>query len=820
MSAGRAVAASRRAPLRDGWTVALAPAGTPREAIGALDWLPAQVPGTAAGALRVAGRWSWDTPLAFDALDAWWRVRLPASHGRFVLGFDGLATLAEAWLDGEPLLSSANMFLAHEVELDLDGTHELLLRCRALAPELAQRRPRPRWRVPMLVEQNLRAFRTSLLGRTPGWSPPCPAVGPWREVWLEPAEGRAGGVHVEARLEDVDGIVDVALALAAGTTQATLVATRGDHRSAVELQSDGTTWRGEARIAGVERWWPHTHGEPALYDLHVEAVRDGVDERLELGATGFRTIAVDRSDGGFALRVNDVSVFCRGACWTPLDVVTLDATDEAFDEAVRRVRDAGFNMLRVSGATVYENDAFHDALDRHGILLWQDLMFANMDYPDDEACVEDALRETRQLLDRLQARPSVAIVCGNSEVAQQAAMSGAPREAWTPALFHEHLALPVIARGHVYVPSSTHGGAFPQASDGVTSYYGVGAYRRGLEDARRGAPAFASECLAFANVPADDALPAGGAVRAPDPRWTARVPRDLGAGWDFDDVRDHYVEALYGVDAAALRARDHERYLALGRAATGEVMARTFAEWRRARSRTQGALVWFLHDLWPGAGWGLVDALGRPKACLHALRRVLAPVAVTVTDEGLDGLAIHVHNDRPEPLRARVAVTLHRDGGIVAGRAGADVEVPAHASIELAAAALFDTFVDLAYAYRFGPPVADVVHVALVRDDMLLSDTFAFPDGMGFAVRDDVGLAVEARRRGDEIVLAVSARTFAQSVMIDVPGHVPHDEGFHLAPGQSREIVLRAVAGVDPAAPLRGVASALNARTRTRFTLA
>ena len=214
------------------------------------------------------------------------------------------------------------------------------------------------------------------------------------------------------------------------------------------------------------------------------------------------------------------------------------------------------------------------------MLVWQDFMFANMDYPAQEpAFLASVQREARQQLRRLQARPCLAVLCGNSEVEQQAAMWGAPREQWCCALFEQTLA--ELSAEHCphtpYWPSSAHGGAFPhQADAGTTSYYGVGAYLRPLDDARRADLKFATECLAFANIPGAAALermPGGLATRVHHPAWKARSPRDLGAGWDFDDVRDHYLKLLFGVDPQQLRYADHDRYLALGRIATGEAMA-------------------------------------------------------------------------------------------------------------------------------------------------------------------------------------------------------------------------------------------------------
>jgi beta-mannosidase len=407
-------------------------------------------------------------------------------------------------------------------------------------------------------------------------------------------------------------------------------------------------------------------------------------------------------------------------------------------------------------------------------------------------------------------------------VAQQAAMWGAPREQWRSPLFEHTLPelCAALAPRTPYWPSSAHGGAFPHQGDaGTTSYYGLGAYLRPLEDARRSGVRFATECLAFANIPAASALerlPGGLATRVHHPAWKERSPRDLGAGWDFDDVRDHYVQLLFGVEPQRLRACDHDRYLALGRAATAQVMAATFAEWRRPASACRGALVLFLRDLWPGAGWGLLDDQGGPKACWHVLQRVLQPLALLVTDEGGNGLVAHVVNEGALARDLRLELGAWRDGQVRVAEGARDLQLPARGACSLPLAELLPHFMDLSYAYRFGPMPCDAVVVTL-RDagGAPLAQAFHFPGGLDAQPRGDAGLAAHASTLDDHTAeVVVRAERLAQFVHFDIPGFVADDEYFHIAPGGEARVLLRSRGAATPAGSVHALNSTRAAAVR------
>jgi beta-mannosidase len=817
-------------PLGD-WQMAETPDGsTELPDAGRLAWRPAQVPGTVASALRAAKAFDFDTPSDFDAVDHCFRCEFRAEAARagesVWLRFGGLASLAEVWLNGEHVLSSDNMFVEHEIEVSrrLRGDNELVIRFRSLTRALAIKRPRPRFRTRLIEQQQLRWFRTTFLGRMPGWNPRVAAVGPWRGVFLERRRGISlETVRLRASVEAGRARVHAHFSVGLGGHPIEAARLRvGSRELSLELASTGAS--GELSLDDAARWWPNGHGEQARHEAQLSLVTGGVTHVLDFDPLAFRSLEAAPDRAGLALLVNGVELRCRGACWTPTDIVSL-GDDASTLATLRQVHAAGMNMLRVSGIMIYESDLFYEECDRLGIMVWQDFMFANCDYPgENDAFATSVRREAEQFLSRTETRACVSVLCGNSEVAQQISMLGLAKELWQPALF-EHALRDISAqlRPDVpYVASSPSGGALPfQANAGVTHYYGVGAYLRPLDDARRAEVSFASECLAFANIPEPVTLEHLLDGRAPfhDPRWKARVPRDSGPAWDFDDVRDHYTKALFDVDPVLLRYQDPERALELGRVASGQVMARTLGEWRRRDSPCRGALIWLLRDIWPGAGWGLIDAAGLPKAAYYYVRRAMQPRALFISDEGVNGLQLHVANDPPEPLEAKVELTLWRDGNVKVAAASRELLVPARGSVELAAAELFEHFIDTTHAYRFGPPAYEVAEGALKdrKSGAVLSRCCHFIGSLPRVRSPDLGLQATVKRIGSgDWLLSAETAAFAHAVAVDVPGFAPEDSYFDLSPDSEHAIVLRPLTG-HSATP-KGTLRALNAQSPTRIS--
>lgn len=773
--------------------------------LGRWDVDDARVPCTMASALRDVGSLDVENDDGLAALgnldrsDFWMRTHFAGTDEPSQIVFEGLATLASVWLNGEQIHQSSNMFVPKRIDLEHRPgiANELAILFHGLDDFLGQKRARARWRTQLVNERQLRFLRTTLFGRMPSWCPPIAPVGPWRAIRLEtrqPDGLTLERVCVDPSLDGDRGRLSVTVQLTACDAISDgrrywLEVEGSRHPLTPELDADGhVILTGSAQIEDVELWWPHTHlavgTKPRLYSLALVETTDGQDSRIELEPVGFREI--ERAEGRrFALDVNGVRVFCRGTCWTPVDPLALQTDEGSLRAVLEQACRAGVNMLRLPGSGVYEQEGFYRICDELGLMVWQDFMFATLDYPtEDESFLTSIREEVDAFLNRVRGRACIAVLCGSGEREQQPAMLGLASEDRVSEFFDDWLPTRCAAlRPDVpWWPSTPSGGELPfHIREGTAHYFGVGAYRRPLEALQSDRPSFATECLAFSN-------PAG--VTGAEPTPEIRIPRDRGADWNFLDVTRHYARELFpNADAP-----DPATRTSLLRATVASLMERAQGHLRDPEADCGGALVLNHRDPWQSAGWGVFDSTGQPKSGWYGLARAWAPVAVRLFDDGLNGLRVSITNDRPSPLETRLEVALLRLDGLVIDSAQRMVRIEAHSMFARSLDSILGGFQDSSQAYRFGPPAFDLALARISgaeQPDGIGLEAVHLPPNQGLLARTNLGLEVHGESQEEEDpVLVLSTDSFAQVVTIEAQGALPSDNWFSLAPGYARRIRL------------------------------
>ena len=244
---------------------------------------------------------------------------------------------------------------------------------RALAPLLAERRPRPRWRTRLVADQGLRWFRTSLFGRIPAFAPGPAPVGPWRPVTLVHRRDVAlDDLLLRAGVDDGDGVVTVQRDVRPlGCLRADDRAPgRSDELSRRSSRSSTNgprlVVRGSARVPGAEPLVaPHARRASAAR-RHGVVLSDGAarcrgrsrTRRLPRAPRGGRP-------GSRAVRQRHAGLLPRrlpAAAGARSRPAAARAARRCFD----RFRDAGMNMIRLSGVGVYGSDELFAPLRRAG----------------------------------------------------------------------------------------------------------------------------------------------------------------------------------------------------------------------------------------------------------------------------------------------------------------------------------------------------------------------------------------------------------------------------------------------------------------------
>ncbi len=353
----------------------------------------------------------------------------------------------------------------------------------------------------------------------------------------------------------------------------------------------------QLRIAKPRLWWPVGYGEPNLYDVELTLEEHGDTHDRRSFKAGLRQMTSDENGGDLHLFINGRRLIAKGGSWGFCESMLRFRARE-YDAAVRYHREMNFNMIRNWVGQVGD-DAFFEACDRHGVLVWQDFWLAN---PWDGPVPEDDgmfLANSRDFLLRIRRHPSIGIYCGRNE--------------WFPpkvldAGFRSQLA--ELHPGIPYVGSS---------ADGPVSGHGPYRALTSPEYFKRADKKLHSEIGAPAIPPIES-------VRLMMPEH-ALWPLSLDYG-----LHDFTFQGAQGGEAFLTLlnegyggATNVEDWVALGEIISYEAYRAMF----EAQSvHRMGALLWMSHPCWPSFVWQTYDFYLQPTASYFGSKAGAEPLHI------------------------------------------------------------------------------------------------------------------------------------------------------------------------------------------------
>ena len=437
-----------------------------------------------------------------------------------------------------------------------------------------------------------------------------------------------------------------------------------------ELQKGQNKIEFPYEIANPKRWWCNGLGEANLYNFQINIFKKKKIIDSKNLNIGLRTIELvqEKDDVGksFYFKVNGKPVFMKGANYIPPDSFLPRVTDSTYNAIVKNAVAANMNMIRVWGGGVYAGDAFYEACDKNGILVWQDFMFACAMYPSDEKFVENVKLEVIDNVNRLQNHPSIALWCGNNENDEgwknwgwqkQYNYSDSDSTAiWKgyEKLFHEvipqTLESLVSKEKNIYWPSSPSIGWGRKESllQGDSHYWGVWWGMEPFEIYKKKVGRFMSE-YGFQGMPSLETF--------------SKFTNSENLNLHSEAVKAHQKHGTGYQTIQTYMERDYkiptkfEDYIYVSQLLQAEGMKTAIEAHRRAKPYCMGTLFWQLNDCWPVTSWSSVDYFGNWKAFQYQAKRSFENILISVNEEE-NQYKIYIVNDEQNTIKEKLEVQL------------------------------------------------------------------------------------------------------------------------------------------------------------------
>jgi beta-mannosidase len=683
----------RSRSISAGWTVEAIGGVVPDSLLGKT--IEATVPGSVHTDLLAAGLILDPYLDDHERLEAWigsadWRYSTEFewrdsgfTHGELV--FQGLDTVAQIELNGTPIGSTANMHRTYRFDvrpLLREGSNHLVvtfsspIKYADLASlELGYR--------PHVNHHPYNAIRKMACSFGWDWGLDTATVGIWRPVSLEEwSAARLSAVRPTAEVLGSSGVLTVR-AEVEGNAEDLHVRVSIDGLSVVSPIESGTTVA-SAELDAVRLWWPRGFGAQELYAVVVELV--SVSEVIDTwtGTVGFRTVrldtTVDSTGNSMGFVINDQPVFVRGANWIPDDAFPHRVTRDRYEQRIGQAVSANINLLRVWGGGTYESDDFFQLCDTHGVMVWQDFLFACAAYAEEEPMWSEVEAEARDNVSRIMPHPSLIIWNGSNEN-----FEGYHEWGWQSRLqgrtwgsgYYDRL-LPSIVNeldpGRVYIPSSPwspNGSSRPNDPDHGSMHIWDMWNRADYLEYRSKAPRFVAE-FGWQGPPTWSTMRSSVTDNPLTPESPGMLVHQKAVGGN-DKLTDGLVPHFPFPDDM----EDWHWAMSLNQATAVRV---GIEHLRSLGPHCSGAIVWQLNDCWPVTSWSAIDGYGRAKPLLYSIGQAYADQLVTIQPRG-EELAAIIVNDSSDSIDGEIQLNRVRFDGAVRASTSVSVVVPPRSSL-------------------------------------------------------------------------------------------------------------------------------------------
>lgn len=573
--------------------------------------------------------------------------------------FDGLDTFADIYLNGKMLKSTNNMFRIWDLPVKSylkSGNNVLKIIFKSPVEEGKKRATK----VPFEVPETPRSFvRKAQYQFGWDWGPRLVTSGIWKDVHLKFWNlAKINGVNVEqksVKKENADLVFHLEVE---GSKPEKIGIKINEKLFHQDIKPGKNSISIPMSIANPRLWQPNGWGKPEMYSFDIQLSNSGKNIDKTTSKIGIRTIELvqekDAVGKSFYFKVNGKPMYARGTNWIPSDSFTPRISKEKYNTLISDAKNSNFNMIRIWGGGIYEDENFYTACDEAGILVWQDFMFAGSFYPSDESFQENVKAEVKDQVNRLQNHPSIALWCGNNEIDEAIVNWGYQKQfkysksdslqVWKdyrkifqeviPQALNENL----TPEKNFYIPTSPEIGWGHKESltYGDSHYWGVWWGEQPFEIYNEKVARFASE-YGFQGMPSMAAIQS---MFAGKPDYSLESPtlknhEKNNRGWQ---IISEYMKRDYPVPT------DFEKYNYVSQLLQSRGMKIAIEAHRRNKPYNMGSLYWQLNDCWPVVSWSSIDYLGNWKALQYQAKRSFENL-VLLTEEQNNNLQFYAVND-------------------------------------------------------------------------------------------------------------------------------------------------------------------------------